>query len=215
MNPRPLARLVLWSCLLATGLGWTTVARAEDAAADSPEKKNVAYKLSRTDKISIAIVGETDPALAVATKRIDVNGNVNLALILDIHVEGLTVAEAQTAIENAYKDGRFLRNPQVVISIEDYAPRTVTVTGTVKYGGTIPLPPETIMTLKELISKVQLGETANAKAVRISRLQPDGTPKIIIKNVDGVMNAKAGANIADGAFVIEPGDTIYVPEKVF
>lgn len=215
MKLRPLIHLLLCAAALGGSCGLSSVARAEAAptAAAPDPKKPIAYKLSRTDKISVSVAGESE--LNVARKTIDVNGNVNLLYVMDVHLAGLTVNEAQTAIENAYKDGRFLRNPQVNINIEEYAPRTVTVSGLVKFGGTIPIPAETTMTLRELISKVQLAETANAKAVRISRPQPDGTSKVFIKNVDGILSAKTNANSAEANFVIEPDDAVYVPEKIF
>ncbi len=216
MHSRRLLCLLLIASPIAGPLGFAIAARAESApAVDTAAGKNpIAYRLSRTDKISIAIIGEPD--LNAANKRIDVNGNVNLALVQDVHLAGLTVTEAQTAVENAYRDGRILRNPQVTINIEEYAPRTVTVGGLVKFGGTISLPPETVTTLKDLLSKVQLQETANAKAVRISRDGPDGKTVVFTKNVDSVMHARRDSGDSnDGDFIIEPGDNIFVPEKIF
>lgn len=215
MNARSLFCFLFLAGMTAGRSGFATLAQAQTAppAPVSEEKKTIAYRLSRTDKISIAIIGEPD--LNAANKRIDVNGNVNLALVQDVHIAGLTVTEAQTAIENAYRNGRILRNPQVTINIEEYAPRLVTVNGLVKYPGTINLPPETVMTLKDLLNKVQLAETANAKGVRISRPLPDGTIKIFNKNVDGILHARDSGNSTDGDFVIEPGDTVVVPEKMF
>jgi polysaccharide biosynthesis/export protein len=215
MNVRSLCCLLFLAGLMAGRAGFATVAQAQTASTTPvvEEAKTVAYRLSRTDKISIAIIGEPD--LNAANKRIDVNGNVNLALVQEVHIAGLTVTEAQAAIENAYRDGRILRNPQVTINIEEYAPRLVTVSGLVKFPGTINLPPETVMTLKDLLNKVQLAETANAKAVRISRPLPDGTTQIFTKNVDGILHARDSGKSADGDFVIEPGDTVVVPEKMF
>jgi polysaccharide export outer membrane protein len=209
MKNRHINCLLLWACVLGCQFGFSASAHA----ATAPTAPPIAYKLSRTDKISISVVNEPD--LNVARKTIDVNGNVNLSLVLDVHIAGLTVNEAQTAIENAYKDGRYLRNPQVNINIEEYAPRTVVVGGLVKYPGTTNLPPETTMTLKELISKVGLAETANAKDVRITRTLPDGKTVVIHKNVDGILTGKNNASTADANFLIEPDDTIYVPEKIF
>ena len=216
MKLHPVIRLLLWATVLGGSCGLSTAARAEAApaaASTAVEKKPIAYKLSRTDKISVSVAGELE--LNVARKTIDVNGNVNLVYVQDVHIAGLTVNEAQTAIENAYKDGRYLRNPQVNINIEEYAPRTVVVGGLVKFPSTINLPPETTMTLRDLISKVQLAETANAKDVRITRTLPDGKTVVIHKNVDGILTGKNNASAAEANFVIEPDDTIYVPEKIF
>lgn len=188
--------------------------RAQTAPAmSSDEKKAIVYKISRTDKVTIIFVGEQD--LNVAGKRVDANGNVNLSIVGDVKIAGLSVSQAQTAIENAYRDGRILRNPQVSINIEDYAPRTVSVSGMVRAPGTVNLPPETTMNMKELILKVGgFTETANGSKVRVTRVLPDGTTRVITLDVANALRGKDTGNSADGGFVVEPEDIIYVPEKI-
>ena len=46
--------------------------------------------------------------------RVDAKGTVNLPLVGEVSVVGKTVSEAQKAIEGSYRDGRYLRNPQVM-----------------------------------------------------------------------------------------------------
>src|SRR5437868_5272743 len=134
----------LSTVLVLTALFGANAGRGQTTAAmNADERKAIVYKISRTDKISIVVVGEGD--LNVAGKRVDANGNVNLNIVGEVKIAGLSVSQAQTAIENAYRDGRILRNPQVTINIEEYAPRTVSVSGMVKGPGTINLPPESIM----------------------------------------------------------------------
>ena len=204
-------RLVL--ALFAAGLGLVARAQPARAPAALDEKKTVIYKLTNTDRISISIVGEPD--LNAASKRIDANGNINLSLVELVHLAGLTVAQAQTAIENAYRDGRILRNPQVTINIEEYAPRTVSISGMVKLPSTYYLPPEGTMTLKELVLKAGgLMDTANGSKVRISRKLPDGTLGTFYKDVDSILRSKNTPTAAEGNFVIEPDDNVFVPEKL-
>lgn len=175
--------------------------------------KTVAYRISPADKLSIAVIGE--PELNVANKRVDSAGNVNLAHVQDVRVAGLTVAEAQTAVENAYKDARILRNPQVSINIEEYSPREVSISGMIKQPGKYSLPPETILTLKDIVLRAGgFQDTANGSKVRVSRTNPDGTTKIFVKDIDSVIRSRESKNSADGAFPLEPGDLIYVPEKI-
>jgi len=188
-------------------------AQTPAASADNDEKKAVVYKITRTDKISIVVVGEND--LNVGGKRVDANGNVNLNLVGEVRIAGLTVNQAQTAIEAAYRDGRILRNPQVTINIEDYAPRTVSISGMVKIPGTVSLPPETTMTIKELVLKAGgFTETASGSKVRVSRTLPDGSTRIFTLNVDAVLKGRDTGKSADNNFVLEPDDIVYVPEKI-
>ena len=62
----------------------------------------------------------------------DNGGNLNLPLVGPVHVAGLTADQAQKLIETDYIDGKFLRHPQVTLSIDDYAPREVTIQGQVR-----------------------------------------------------------------------------------
>ena len=210
---RTAARFIRDLLVLAALVG-AMVVRAQDAAkTDSDEKNVIVYKISPTDKISIVVVGEAD--LNVGGKRVDANGNVNLALVGEVKLAGLSVSQAQTAIENAYRDGRILRNPQVTINIEEYAPRTVSVSGMVKQPGTINLPPETTMTLKDLILKAGgFTETANGSKVRVTRVLPDGTTRIFTLNIASILKGRDTGSSADATFVLEPGDIVYVPESI-
>lgn len=187
-------------------------APAANAAPDRP--KAGSYRIQPTDKLSISVGGEAE--LNVVGKKVDVNGNINLLYIPDVHVAGLTVREAQAAIENAYRDGRILRNPQVFVNVEEYAAREVTVGGYVKFPGKVQILPETIMTLKDAISKCGgLGETANGKAVRISRTLADGTIKLFEKlDVESALLGKTSSKAGDANFVLEPGDLVYIPERI-
>ena len=144
------------------------------------------------------------------------NGNINLLYIPDVHVAGLTQREAQEAIANAYREGLVLRKPQVFVNIEEYAPREITVGGFVKFPGKVQILPETIMTLKDAISKCGgLGDTANGKSVRISRTLRDGNIKLFEKlDVESALLGKTSSKSGDANFVLEPGDLVYVPERI-
>jgi len=201
--------------LLLAGLVVVSRVSAAESAPVAPAEapKAMAYRIAPSDKVSISIIGEIE--YNAANKRVDANGNVNLALIGEVHIAGLTVVAAQTAIENAYKDGRIFRNPQVSLNIEDYSPREVSISGMVKIPAKYPLPPETVLTLKDLVLRAGgFTDTANGKKVRVSRPLPDGTSKIYIKDIDSVIRGKDTKNSTDGSFVLEPGDVVYVDEKM-
>ena len=204
--------------LVAALFSGAIVSAAAEAPAASPavdQPKAGSYHIQVTDKLSISVSNE--PTLNVVGKRVDRNGNINVQLLAnEIHVGGLTVKEAQAAIENAYRDGRILRKPQVFVTIEEYAPREITVSGLVKAAGKVQILPESVMTLKDAILKCGgLADTANGKAVRVSRPMPDGTTKVFEKlDVESALQVKKSAKIDDANFALEPGDTVYVPEHV-
>jgi len=209
-----------WCCWAAAllGLSLPLAARATDPApaggpsapADSP--RSFIYKLTPSDRIRIVVYGEPDLS---TISRIDANGNVNLYLVGDVHVAGVTVNEAQKIIETAYHDGRFLRNPKVTVSVEDYAARTVTVDGQVKNPGPISLPTESTLTVYQAIIRAGgFTDIAKGSAVTVTRVLPDGTKKVFTVDVDALIKGKDRGKATDDTLLLEPGDIIYVPERL-
>jgi polysaccharide export outer membrane protein len=186
-----------------------TPAKAENKA---DTKSNFIYRLTNTDRLRIVVYGEPD--LSVIS-RIDARGNVNLYLVGDVHVAGCTVSEAQKIIETTYREGRFLRAPQVTISVEDYAPRAVTVDGSVKNPGPVPLPTESTLTVYQAIIRAGgFTDIAKGTAVTVTRILPDGTKKVFTIDVDSLIKGKGRARERDDTLLLEPGDIIYVPERL-
>lgn len=207
-TPTPLlAALLVAATFFSTGL-----LGAQPRAPDrTSEKKAVAYRITRGDTLSIVVVGEDIPA---TQKRVESVGTVNLTYIGDVRLVGLTIKEAQELIQNTYRENRILRNPTVNLVVETYSPRIVRISGKVNSPGPINIPADTEFTIIDLISKANgLSETARGSAVRVARTMPDGTTKYFTLDVEGALKAKGNANSADAAFVVEPDDIVFVPEK--
>ncbi len=171
-----------------------------------------AYVLTNTDRVLVTVYGEDDLSKIV---RIDSQGRVNLPLVGHVAISGLSVANAQTAIERAYQEGRFLRSPRVYISVEEYASREVSIQGQVRAPGRYPLPIESSMTILELVTRSGgFTDTAKGGAVRITRIRPDGTKENFEVDVDSLIKGKRGANVQDNSLVLMPGDIIFVPERL-
>lgn len=204
---KPARLLTLIAAVLFVG---TLAAQAQNATkADS--KKNYVHTLTLADRLRIAVYQEDD--LTTLT-RVDARGRVNLPLLGEIAIGGMTVTEAQTAVENAYKEGRFLRNPQVTINVEDYAVREVSVSGQVRNPGRYQLPNESTYTLAELVTKAGgISDIGKGSAVTVTRILPDGTKKVFTIDVDSIIKGKKGAN-ADDTFLLQAGDNVYVPERL-
>lgn len=188
-------------------------AQAPVPPAPKQEKKYVPYRITRGDRLTVSVLGEPD--LRVGGIRVEAIGTVILPLIKDIRVVGLTIAEAQDAVAKAYREGRFLRDPQVNVTVDEYAPRTVIVSGKVNIQGRQEIPPDTELTIKELIFKAGgFGDTARSKEVRVTRTLPDGTLKVFTLDVESAIKGKTAASAKDAGFVMEPDDIVYVPEKI-
>jgi len=187
-------------------------ASAGDGAA--MPKHVVEYAITNADKLSISVFQEDDLNVIA---RVDAKGCVNLRLVGDVRVFGLNKSEAQKAIEEAYKDGRYLRNPQVTINIEEYAPREVTVYGRVREPKRVPLPTESTMNLVDLIGKVGgFDDTAKGSAVTVTRITPEGK-RIVLGpfDVESMNKGKNKGKSSENVLIMMPGDIVNVPQSMF
>ncbi len=183
-----------------------------DVCGQAPEKKNYIHTLALADRVRIVVYQEDD---LTSLTRIDARGRVNLPLIGEIAIGGMSVVEAQAVIENAYKDGRFLRNPQVTVSVEEYAPREVSIQGAIRTPGRYTLPIESTLTVVELVTKAGgLTDIGKGSAVTITRILPDGTRKVFTVDVDSVIKGRKDSKSDDSTLLLQPGDIVYVPERL-
>lgn len=178
----------------------------------APEKTVPSYKITLTDLLRIDIYQEDDLR---TMSRVDAKGRINLPLVGEVNVVGLTISDAQKAVENAYRDGRYLRSPQVTINVESYAAREVSIQGQIRSPGRYPLPIETSMTVLELVTRAGgFTDTAKGTAVNVTRVSPDGKKQVFTIDVDSLLKGKARANINDNSLMLEPGDIVFVPERL-
>lgn len=198
--------LLVWCTLVQTGL------RAQSKTSVAPNQTVAAYKVSLTDLLRIDIYQEED---LHTLSRVDSKGKVNLPLVGEVAVGGLSLSDAQKAVETAYREGRYLRNPQVTINIESYAAREVSIQGQIRSPGRYPLPIENSMTVLELVSRAGgFTDTAKGTAVNITRVSTDGKKQVFTIDVDSLLRGKDRANINDNSLMLEPGDIVFVPERI-
>lgn len=183
--------------------------------ADGPElanKKNYIYTLSLADQIRVSVYQEED---LTSQTRIDARGHINLPLLGEVAVGGLTVVEAQKAIQEAYKAGRFLRNPQVTVNVIEYAPREVSIQGQIRSPGRYTLPIESTFTVVELVTKAGgITDIGKGSAVSVTRVSTDGSKKVFVIDVDNVIKGRKDQKNDDNTLLLQPGDVVYVPERL-
>ncbi len=175
-------------------------------------KKSYVHKLQLADRVRVAIFQEDD---LTTLSRIDSRGRINLPLLGEIVVGGHTVAEAQELIQKAYRDGRFLRAPQVTVSIEEYAPREVSIQGQIASPGRYALPTESTFTVVELVTKAGgITDIGKGTAVNITRVLPDGTMQVFTIDVESIIKGKKSRRDDDSTLMLLPGDIVFVPERL-
>jgi len=189
-------------------------ARADKAPAPRGSDKTQTYRIRTTDKLSISIFQEDDLSKIC---RVDAKGTVNLPLVGEIRVYAQTLSQAERTIESAYKDGRFLRKPEVTVTVEEYAPREVSIQGQVKNPGRFELPVEATISVLDLVTKAGgFTDTALGTAVRVTRILPDGSTKVLTIDVESLIKGKGNVktNGQDSSLLLEPDDIVYVPERI-
>ena len=199
------ARLLPLLALLAAPL------LAQPSMSAENQKKYI-HALTLADRVRVSIYLEDD---LTTVARIDARGKVNLPLVGEITIGGLTVTRAQEAIQNAYKEGRFLRAPQVTVSVEDYAPREVSIQGQIRNPGRYALPIESTFTVVELVTKAGgITDIGKGTAVSVTRILPDGTKKVFVVDVENAIKGKKAEKIDDNTLLLQPGDIVYIPERL-
>lgn len=165
-----------------------------------------AYVFSPNDVVELKVFQEPDLDSRV---RVNKDGNVTLPLIGTMRLAGRTVDEA-TAIIRETLDRRYLVNPQVNLTVVDYAKRRFTVMGEVQKPGSFEIPNEESVNLLQALALAG-GYTRIGEPTRVTVVRVENGQRMIHK-----LNAKAMARDQKSKpFEILPDDTITVGESVF
>lgn len=176
-------------------------------------RKALVYRIATNDRIRIGVFQEPDLDMIA---RVDMKGTVNLPLLGTVSVTDLTIPEAEIVVENAYRDQRFLRNPEVTISVEEYTPREISIQGQIGSPGRYVLPIEQTMSVLELVTKAGgLTGTAQGKKLAITRINPDGTKQVFQEDVESLIKGKNKDKVQDSSLILLPGDIVFVPERIW
>jgi polysaccharide biosynthesis/export protein len=180
-------------------------ARAEAQSAPGGAA-SVDYVLQPSDLIRIQIFQEPDLDREV---RITQEYTVNLPLIGNIDLRHKTLRQTEELVRSLY-DRDFLVNPQVTVSVLEYAERTVQVLGAVNKSGPVVFPPEQKMGIVEAIARAGgHSRLADLKRVRLSRTNAEGRTENFTINVDDLMRGTSGE-----PWLLQRGDVVFVPERL-
>jgi polysaccharide export outer membrane protein len=141
------------------------------------------------------------PELA-QTFRVSDGGDAVIALIGQVHLGGMTPAQAQAFIEQRLREGNFVREPHVSILIREYQTQGVSVLGQVAKPGVYPVLGS--RTLLDVISEAG-GITPLAEHdATIKRHSGGEVLKASLSDIPGELLA---SNVE-----LQPGDTVIVPK---
>jgi len=196
--------------LLALALSGLLPARAEDPVQTTPAAQGAVdssdYRLVTDDVIQIKVFQEGD---LDSVLRISKEGTITFPLIGVVEVGGKTPQDAALAIRNLLaKD--YLVNPQVNVTVVEYAKRLFTVLGQVQRPGSYDLPERDSLTLIQAIGLAG-GYTRIADAGKITlKRTVDGKQSILHINAK-----KMAGGATESSFPVRSGDIITVGESIF
>jgi polysaccharide export outer membrane protein len=177
---------------------------ARPAADPPPDEKmglRVPYVIGIPDILRITVWKNPELSVEVPVRS---DGKISVPLLDDVQAEGLTPAELKEVISG--KLARYISSPSVTVIVLQANSQVVTVVGGVIRAGTLPLNRQ--MRVLEVIAAVGGFNTwANRSDIRILRPTVDGLVSYRFNYSAYVAGKEPDSNI-----LVEPGDTIVVPE---
>lgn len=178
------------------------------------------YKVGPEDLLEVNFFGQED---LFREARVNGNGEVSLPLIGAISVSGRSPQEIEAHLVQAYKAGRFIKDPQISVAVKEYRHQRVMVTGAVATPGSYEvIGPRTLL---EMLGKaggiidkpemkagdlVYVARSQNAPAMR-KPAKGAGEPAQPPTNMVIDLRRLMSGNAPELNIPIKSGDVIYVP----
>lgn len=182
----------LYKCLLFASILVMSFASFAQTAAGGGGLLST-YRLASGDVVSIRVLGEDD--LKREKIRLSDAGTISFPIIGEIKVLGKRVAELEALIADGLR-GKYLLNPVVSVTIEEYRP--FFVNGQVEKSGAYPYQPG--LTIRKAISLAG-GFKERASKEKIFVIHEDDKTQTPVK--------------VDQSALVRPGDIITVEESFF
>lgn len=167
----------------------TTAATVVDPFSMSAEGAPVSsgdYRIGATDKLSVTVFQVPD--LSFPELVVDASGNIQMPMIGSVVAAGRTPNELSTDIAGRLGQ-RYLRNPQVTVTVKEAASQKVTVDGAVKRPGVYEMRGRTT-----LLQAVAMAEgpapTADVESVAIFRTV-EGQRMVAVFDLAAIRNGAA------------------------
>ena len=148
-------------------------------------------KLGVGDAIRVTVFQQPD---MTTEARISEKGTVALPLIGEQKLAGKSIPEASKLIAGALKEGKYLKNPQVQVTLVTLRSRQISVLGQVARPGLYPLDDASMGITQVLAAAGGVLPTGADSATLLRKGQQ--------RNID--VKGK------DAAFQLQPGDTVYI-----
>ncbi len=193
--------MVIWAiCCFSASMGQSLGPNASPPP--ETEAASRIIQLGPGDSVNIQVYGQAD---MTTTAYVSDDGTIPVPLAGPVQVAGLSPAEASLRIEKALKDGGFLVDPHVTLTVVLSRSQRVSVLGQVGKPGLYPI--ESNTTIFDLMA--QAGGALDTASDVIFLLRPDaaGTVQRYPINLKGLGDAKNSIPTQ----ALHGGDSIFVP----
>lgn len=161
-----------------------------------------AYSIASGDLLSVAVYRQDDMSYRV---RVDPEGYIRFPIAGRVFVAGNSADAIERTIAAALRKHGYSQ-PEVVVSVEAYAPRNVFVLGAVENAANVVIPEGSEITAMQAISATGgLSEDADVDGIVVRRFK-GGKGTTLKVNARDILNGKVGEDT-----LLTPGDTVVVP----
>lgn len=164
------------------------------------------YRLRPMDLIKVQVFDQDSLNRDV---RISQDLTISLPLIGTVDVRNRTARDLERILTELYR-ADYLVNPQINVTIAEYAPRSVNVFGAVNSPTSVTIPPEKNFSLLDAIARAGgFSRLANRNRISLTRLAPNGLAQNYTIDGDQLMTGDT-----TNRWPLRDGDIIFVPEKL-
>lgn len=178
-------------------------ARSSSTLPDFAQSADPVIKLAVGDTVTMDVYGK--PELRTTTYVAD-EGTILVPLAGPVIIAGLSPNQAAARIAKALKDGEFLVNPQVTVSVDKSVSQQISVLGEVGKAGRYAVDANT--TILDLLAQAGGRTEAGGDEIYLFRPDANGVMTRITIPLDSL--DKPDAEIPNIRF--KGGDTVYVPK---
>ena len=173
----------------------------------SADEKKSQYRLQPADVLNITV--HNQPDLTTKT-RVTTDGYISFPLLDKVEVKGLTAQELEEKLKTLLEKD-YLVKAEVLVFIEEYHSRQVSVIGEVNTPGKFTMPTEKDLTLLEGIAMAGgFNKDADINRAKVMRYE-DGEKKTIDINVKDITER----GLKDKDITLKPDDVVFVPKSYF
>jgi len=193
--------------------GLTNLPTSQAGPPSTPDSQHASppagLQISSGDLIDINVYGAPDLTQKI---RVSNSGDAYFPLLGSVHVDGLTVEDAQSAIEKKLVDGGIMKNPHVTIFVSEYS-SGVSMLGLIQRPGIYPL--LGTRRLYDMISAAGGLSPGAGQLVTITHRGDPMNPTLITLTSDPKLSAQNNIEIKQGDTVeVSKAGVVYVVGEV-